>query len=218
MYLPQMVSFKAFGIEATLTEVQEKLDRADEIIARLKSLAAADAKATYSLMAWGNRWNGIPAVEKQKIADKIDEQLNSFDFNAKDSADIKGEYVQLIGFDMAGYFENSLASYIIQRIGSDASRSAELSAWSKEFNGKQRLTLEKITGLDGAGLANFLKNELPRDKMKADDTIKFESFADRVGNIYDGCLKRQGYTSEATKFFEEFLPLAGGPLVAHVLK
>jgi hypothetical protein len=68
MYLPQMVSFKAFGVEATLTQVQEKLDRADEIILRLKNLAAADAKAAYSLMAWGNRWNGMRAAEKQKIA------------------------------------------------------------------------------------------------------------------------------------------------------
>jgi hypothetical protein len=89
MYLPQMVSFKAFGVEATL---QEKLDRADEIIARMKGLAAANAEASYSLLAWGDRWGGMPPDEKQNIADKIDSQLKSFDFDEKKIADIKGVY------------------------------------------------------------------------------------------------------------------------------
>ena len=218
MYLPQMVSFKAFGIEATLTQVQEKLDRAEEIIERLKSLAAADAKVAYSLIAWGNRLGGMPAAEKQRIADKVDEQLNSLGFTAKEFADVKGEYVRLIGIDMTYYVEITLGAYIVQHMGSDVSGSAELSAWSKEWNEARRLNLDKIAALDGAGVATFLKTELPRDKMKAEDVIKFENLADRIGNIYDSCLKRQGYTPEATKFSEEFRPLAGDPLVAHVLK
>jgi hypothetical protein len=218
MYLPQMASFKAFGVEATLTQVQEKLDRADEIISRMKALAAANAQATYSLLAWGNRFDGMPSDEKQKIADKIDSQLKSFDFDDQNLATIKGVYIYFIAYDLGSYFEAALGSYVIRVLGVDSARSAELTAWSKNWGDTQRLTFDKLSKLDGQGLTSLLISELPRDKMKPDDIPKFEQLARRIGEIYSGCLKRQGYTPEVIAFFAEFRPLSGDPLVTYVLK
>jgi len=65
---------------------------------------------------------------------------------------------------------------------------------------------------------SLLISELPRDKIKPDDIPKFEQFARRIGEIYSGCLKRQGYTPEAIAFFAELRPLAGDPLVTYVLR
>jgi hypothetical protein len=215
VYLPQMETFKAFGVEAKL---QQKLDRAEEIISKMKNLAAIDAKATYALLAWGNRLSGIPMSEKQNISDRIDLQLKSFGFDEEEAKDIKAEYIYLIGFDLGSYFEQALSMYVIRAIGSDAARSDELKAWSKEWNANGRLTLEKLKGLTGAELARALKAEMPRNKMKAEDTQKFEAFADKVSGVYSGCLERKGYTAEAINFFDEFQALAGDALVARVLK
>ena len=220
MYLPQMASFKAFGVEATLTQVQEKLDRADEIISRMKALAAANAEATYSLLAWGNRWGGMPSDDKQKIADKIDAQLKTFDFDDQRLVTIKGVYIYFIAYDLGSYFENAVNSYVIRFLGADSARSAELTAWRKNWGNTVRLSFDKLSKLDGQGLTSLLISELPGDKMKPDDIPKFEQFARRVGEIYSGCLKRQGYTPEAIAFFEEVQPLAGdafGPLPTEVI-
>jgi hypothetical protein len=59
---------------------------------------------------------------------------------------------------------------------------------------------------------------LPKNIIKAEDTAKFEMLARKIGDIYTGVLKRQGYTPAAMEFFEEFRPFAGDPLVSHVLK
>ena len=131
MYLPQTVSFKAFGIEATL---QQKLKDADTIIAQMKGLASANAEATYALISWGNRgWVGMPPEEKQKVADYIDAQLKSFDFDPKESAEIKGNYVTFIGYDLGAIYQQAVGAYAV-RVGNDASRANEILAWSKTWD------------------------------------------------------------------------------------
>src|SRR6266481_5595697 len=51
-YLPQIETLSAWGISVKL---QATLDRAQEIIERLKKLAEVNAKVTYMTVAWGNR-------------------------------------------------------------------------------------------------------------------------------------------------------------------
>jgi hypothetical protein len=160
----------------------------------------------------------MPSDEKQKVADKIDSQLKLFDFDNKQVSDIKGEYIYFIAFDLGSYFENAIASYVIQLMGADSTRSSELSAWTRNWGETLRLSFDKLSKVDGQGLTSLLISELPRDKIKPTDIPKFEQFARRIGDIYSGCLKRQGYTPEAVAFFEELRPLGGDPLVNYILK
>jgi hypothetical protein len=91
-------------------------------------------------------------------------------------------------------------------------------AWSKIWGQTERLPIEKVANLDGHVLTETLIDMLPINIIKAEDTMKFETLARKIGDIYTGVLKRQDYTPAAVEFFEEFRPLAGDPLVSHVLK
>src|SRR5260221_7132561 len=51
-YLPQTENIKAFAVEVKL---RRTLDRAEEILARLKDLSLTNAKMSYMTVAWGNR-------------------------------------------------------------------------------------------------------------------------------------------------------------------
>jgi hypothetical protein len=73
-YLPQLETLKAFGIEARL---RSTLDRAEDIIARLKGLAEVNARVTYLTLAWGNRLGSPSASAKQKVLDDMDAQLRA---------------------------------------------------------------------------------------------------------------------------------------------
>jgi hypothetical protein len=73
-YFPQLETFKAAGVEVRL---RQTLDRAEEIIERLKKLAEANAKVTYMTLAWGNRFGTPSAVDKQRLLDETDAQLRA---------------------------------------------------------------------------------------------------------------------------------------------
>ena len=51
-YLPQLDSLSAFAVNVKL---RSSLDRADEILARLRNLTVGNAKLAYTSLAWGNR-------------------------------------------------------------------------------------------------------------------------------------------------------------------
>src|SRR3954451_6149816 len=48
--LPQLESFKAFGVEAKL---RERLSEAEDIVRKLRQSTLASAKLTYMMLGWG---------------------------------------------------------------------------------------------------------------------------------------------------------------------
>ena len=104
-YLPEMDSISAGWVSFKLNKT---VDRAEELLDRLKKLASINATVTYSLISWVNRWNGMPLKEKQEISDQIDAQLRSYDLTESEIDSIKMQYVSLIGLDLSTYFELTL--------------------------------------------------------------------------------------------------------------
>jgi hypothetical protein len=86
----------------------------------------------------------MPPEEKQKVADYIDAQLKSFDFDSKESAEIKGNYVTFIGYDLGGIYQQAVGAYGFRVATSDPSRANEILAWSKTWVQTERLPLETI--------------------------------------------------------------------------
>lgn len=209
-YFPQLDSISAGLLNVKLGR---NLDRAEEILGRLKNLASIDAKVTYTIMGWSNRWNGMPLKEKQSISDQIDTQLKSYGISDVEISSIKGQYVGLIRYDLGAIFEMALNGHVVNNLGS-----GNLKTWIAEWNANGRLSLEKVLGASQSEFARSLKGEIPREDLKPDDVIKFEKFADHIGTIYAGCMERHGYTTEAINFFNEVSLLAGDKLVAYVLK
>jgi hypothetical protein len=63
IYLPQLEIFKAFGVEARM---QKNLDRAQEILDKLRQVSIASAKSAYLNFAWSGRLGGMSEREKQR--------------------------------------------------------------------------------------------------------------------------------------------------------
>jgi hypothetical protein len=78
VFLPKLEMFKAFGVEAKL---QKTVTEAVATLASLKRLAEISARASYLTIAWGNRFDGPSARERQAVLDEIDNQLAELKVN-----------------------------------------------------------------------------------------------------------------------------------------
>jgi hypothetical protein len=212
-YFPTLDSIKAFGVEA---QAKKTLDQANDLLERLRVLALIQAQVTYKTLGWANRMGGMPNAEKQEIVNGIGELLKSDGISESDIKLAKAEYVSLIGYDLSIYFEMALGQYVISVVGKKDE--AAMTKWSTAWNAAGRLSPAKVAGFDGTQLVRALKAEIPRELVAADDARKLEQFADLMGKIFDGCIHGGGYTTEANNFFDEYAPLAGDPLLKHVLK
>jgi hypothetical protein len=72
-FLPQMESFKAFGIEA---KWRARLRQAEEILDKLRRSAMATAEVGYFMLGSGSRRGGKQSKMRQSLADQIDSVLN----------------------------------------------------------------------------------------------------------------------------------------------
>lgn len=207
--------FKAFGVEARM---DKRLDRAQEILDKIRDASIANAKTTYLNLAWAGRWGGMSPAVKQQALDFVNDQLTAVGVKPDEFRAIVKPYLDLIGFDLGIVFELALSSHVINILGHDRTKESPLTAWSNEWNANGRLSSTKVAGMSQAEFARALKAEIPRDYVQPAEVMKFETFADRLSTIYAGCMARQGYTTEAINFFDEVTPLAGEHLTAYVLK
>ena len=95
-YLPQLDSLSAFAVNVKL---KNNLDRADEILAKMRDLSIVNAKLAYTTLAWGNRLGTPKAIEKQRLLDEMDEQLAALKVSLDERAELKRNYVRFIAFD-----------------------------------------------------------------------------------------------------------------------
>jgi len=96
IYLSQIKTFKVCKFEV---ELRETLDRAEEIIGRVRRLAAISARASYLTIAWGNRLGTPLAGDKQQVLDDIDAQLRDLKVTAQERAVIVRPWVHMIKAD-----------------------------------------------------------------------------------------------------------------------
>jgi hypothetical protein len=189
-YIPRLDSLAAFSVNV---QFRKNLDRQEEIIERIKALTGISTKATYTLLAWGSRWGGLPNKEKQEIAREIDEHLGSYGFKDVEINNIKAQYVGLIGFDLKLFFEQALSTYVIGALRKPEDEQ-KLVKWSNNWNANERLSLNRIMGLSGPELTRALKAQLPGDFVNAEDMKKFELFAEKIGEIYSLAASSEGVT------------------------
>jgi hypothetical protein len=95
-YLPQLDSLSAFAVNVKL---RSTIDRADEILAKLRNLTVVNAKLAYTTLAWGNRLGTPKATDRQRILDEMDEQLARMNVSEDERAEIRRSYVRFIAFD-----------------------------------------------------------------------------------------------------------------------
>jgi hypothetical protein len=192
-YLPQMESFKAFGVETTL-QIQQKLDRAEEILKKVRELSIVSAKTSYFGIAsagrGGNR--GSDLRDKQNALDLIDDQLRSIEASEEERLEIARPYINYIGYDLyVRFYQNAKSALQSHCQGQDKSR---IVAWDKKYMpmGVANMPIFK----DGSQFAAYLKEQVNPSLVSTDDNQKLTAFADRIGEAFDGCIKRRGYTDD----------------------
>lgn len=67
VFIPQLKAFKVWGVEA---ELKETIDRAEEILGKLRRLSLISAKASYMSSAWSSRMSSPSAKDTQTILDE----------------------------------------------------------------------------------------------------------------------------------------------------
>jgi hypothetical protein len=110
LFLSQIKTFKVWQVEV---ELRETLDRAEEIIGRVRKLASISARASYLTIAWGNRMGAPPAMEKQAVLDQIDTQLMELKVSTEERAVITRPFVKMVRLDFFFLFQNVLTQYAV---------------------------------------------------------------------------------------------------------
>jgi hypothetical protein len=108
VFLPKLEMFKAFGVEAKL---QKTVTEAVATLASLKRLAEISARASYLTIAWGNRFDGPSARERQAVLDEIDNQLAELKVSTEEIANIQRPFVKMVKLDFFFLFQGVLNQY-----------------------------------------------------------------------------------------------------------
>jgi hypothetical protein len=154
VFIPQLEVLKAWGVEARL---RQSLDRAEEIIGRLRRLSEISAKATYLTMAWDNRLGSPSAKDKQQILDEVDRQLASLNVTAEERAEIVRPYIQIIELDYFYIFTRVADRYIEWKRGELGRR------LRAENTGENHQALQKFSDAQSKWRSStFQDNELER--------------------------------------------------------
>lgn len=101
-----MEYFKAYGVEA---KMRQKLDEADEILAKLRAAAVVSGKLAYHIFGWGSRF-AHPVREKQAVADDVDALLKGAGVTDKELAAIKWQYLRFILYDLDDALRRAILS------------------------------------------------------------------------------------------------------------
>lgn len=210
-YLPQLESVSAFAVNVKL---RSSLDRADEILNKLKAQSVVNAKLAYTTLAWGNRLGAPKAVDKQKVLDDVDEQLATLNVSSDEREEIKRTYLRFIGLDFVTLYvraidygfnrKNEELQAKFQKDPSDPNRTAlqtftvKMSDWrSAAF----RYSLEQIPM---GGFRAYLHEKTPADAFSSDETKALHEMADRIADHFEASRRKGGYTAEAAKFYDDY--------------
>jgi hypothetical protein len=214
VFLPKLEVFKAWGVEARLTKT---LDRAEEIIGKLRRLSLISAKASYMNAAWSNRMASPSTKEKQAMLDEVDQQLTDLNVSKAERDGITEPFVQIIGFDLYQMFAKIIHGYAAPKYSAliakaNASQKEEdqlalvrhserIGVWTKRTQNPHLFSRLKTYSLK-----EELERELPNENEWMSDSERAiaEKFKNRVLELFEGCKKKGGYTPEAADFMDRF--------------
>src|SRR6266568_4690392 len=109
VFIPRLDVLEAFGVKAQLNKT---LDRAEEIIGKMKRLSEINARASYMTMAWSNRMGAPSAKDKQAVLDEVDAQLTDLNVTPEERRQITRPYTQMIAWDFYLLYTRMLDRYL----------------------------------------------------------------------------------------------------------
>jgi hypothetical protein len=202
-YLPDMESFKAFGIEAKL---RAKLTEAEDILRKLRRSAEAMAQLTYHTLGWGSRMGGLTAKRKQTLADEIDVVLTDLGIEPTKLAELKKHYLFFVKYDLFEAFDaivqlsrRTNLRRLTERLGEAEEGSPEANELAQKRN---VLAQEPSFGrlmdvLPRVEFRQYCHARIPTGGLSSGDEQKLRDLADRVANLTEQS-DRTGRVSDET--------------------
>jgi hypothetical protein len=217
VFFPRLEMFKAFGVEARLSQT---LDRAQEILQELQRLSVITARTSYMTMAWGNRMGAPAARDKQAILDEVDRQLADLNVSRDERSALQRPYVKLIGFDFYRLFVGLLDRYgnwkaddLVRQLNANHTEQAVLAR--ERFTKEQSDWRAKALGNDVyAKLATYkfeeeMSRAAPDGWLDDKERKAAETLRAHMVRMFDECEKKGGYTIEAAEFYDRYHDLGG---------
>jgi hypothetical protein len=186
-FLPQMESFKAFGIEA---KWRERLREAEDILDKLRKSAIASAEFGYFMLGWGSRMGGPRSKERQALADQMDSVLNELNVAPDKLAALKRDYLLFASFDLFQTFD------AIVRLNIESNHL------------QRRADIDLLEELPKADFRKLCHSRIPKTELPEHDAAILAKFADRVADIQESCRGAGRVTDEAAELIESFRPVA----------
>jgi hypothetical protein len=213
LFLSQIKAFKVWEVQV---ELRETLDRAEEIIGRVRKLASISARASYLTIAWGNRMGTPPAREKQAVLDEIDNQLAELKVSPEELANIQRPFVKMVRLDFFFLFQGVLRQYatiVNTELVADVHKATDASAASAVVMRhselitawtKRTLKEDPSADLEKESLADALNDYMPKsgEWLNDKELAVMQRFKTEIVRLNADCEKKGGYTPEAVTYFD----------------
>jgi len=215
LFLSQIKTFKVWEVQV---ELRETLDRAEEIIGRVRKLAAISARASYLTIAWGNRLGTPPAREKQAVLDEIDNQLAELKVSPEELADIQRPFVKMVRLDFFFLFQGVLSQYatilnteLVADVHAAKDPSAAsvivmrhselITAWTKRTKKE-----DPSADLEKESLEDALNEYMPKggEWLNVKELAVIQKFKAEILRLNADCEKKGGYTPEAVTYYDRY--------------
>jgi len=217
VFIQKLDVLEIFGVKAQLNKT---LDRAEEIIGKMKRLSEINARASYMTMAWGNRMGTPSAKEKQAILDEVDAQLTDLNVTPQERKAITRPYTQMIGWDFYMLYARIFDRYLnwknndlVRRLNANQTEEnkkavqefpAKLSAW------RSLAFADTLFGrLNTFKFADELKRVMPTTLLDEREQRAAKAFTAQLVRMAEECEKKGGYTTEAADFYDHYHDLGG---------
>lgn len=191
-YLPQMESFKAYGVEA---KWRARINEADEILNKLKQSTLASAKLTYMTLGWGSRFSGPRSREKQAVADQVDAALRNLNVDQEEISSLKKDYLFFATFDIFQLFDAIVQKVIdenrnkltlkIHNLKIDDKPQADRLELERDFLKEERAHIDLLEVLPSADFRVLCQSRVPSKGLEQQDREKLLAFIDKITNAVE---------------------------------
>lgn len=201
-YFPQLDSITAFSIDVKL---RKSLDRAEDILAKIKNISVLNAKATYINVAWSNRLGGMAIEDKQKLLDAVDEQLRAVGVDDGEIKSLRGPYVELIGYDLYMVFWQSARELLRHHLNdpTPAEGGRRLSEWEARSR-PTGIDAIRPSLSDAPKFRELMRKQVPDNLPIPQEKEKLLSLLEKIVTAYSGCVERGGYTEAAMQILNRY--------------
>jgi hypothetical protein len=213
-YLPQMESFKAYGVEA---KWRARINEADDILRKLRQSTLASAELTYHTLGWGSRMGGQRAKMKQGLADRVDAALIDLGVDREQVMELKREYLFFASFDLFHAFKQVVdwnlmtndrkATRRLDELHQDQTNPEvqELTIKLSKLR-ESRPALNPLEDLSKVNFRDYCRALIPTAALPAREAKILTEFADKVADMVGTCKRTGRVIDGAAELIDGYQP------------